>query len=143
MVNAHTQTLHSPDGTPVCNVAFDLSSEQLSAAAYACAEMIVERNRGHELEIDDVLALRELTGVRDELDALAAVGADAGLLLTLGRFIALHDAVDEWVVSRRGRDWLRNDDEDALPVAAAMLGPMASLREQAVSVTLGYEAASS
>lgn len=143
MVNAHTQTLHAPDGTPVCNVAFDLSTEQLVAAAYACAEMLVERNRGHELEIDDVLALRELTGVRDELDGLAAAGANASLLLTLARFVALHDAVDEWVHTRRDRDWLRKDDEDALPLAAGMLGPMASLREQAVTVTLGYEAASS
>jgi hypothetical protein len=143
MVNAHTQTLYAPDGTPVCNVAFDLSHEQLSAAAHACAEMLIERNRGHELEIDDVLALRELTGIRDELDALAAGSGNASLLLPLGRFIALHDAVDEWVVSRRGRDWLRKDDDEALPYAGGMLGPMASLREQAVTVTLGYEAASS
>ena len=143
MVNAYTQTLHAPYVTPVCNVAFDLSVDQLASAAHACAEMVLERNRGHALEIDDVLALRELTGVRDELDRLASAGGHASLLITFARFVALHDAVDEWVVSRRGRDWLRKADEDALPFAAGMLGPMAALREQAVAVTLSYEAASS
>ena len=31
MVNAEIQTLHEPDGTPVTNVTFDLSTLQLGA----------------------------------------------------------------------------------------------------------------
>ena len=136
MVNEEIQQLHDPDGTPVCNVGFDLSAAQLSAAAYAVGEILVERHRGQALETDDVLALRELTGVRDELQVLADADAHARLLLTLARFIALHDAVDEYVVTRTGRDWLRDADREALPVAGALLAPMAVLRADAVAAVL-------
>ena len=137
MVNEEIQQLHEPDGTPVCNVGFDLSAAQLSAASHAVGEMLIERHRGQELEIDDVLALRELTGVRDELQVLADAGAHARLTLTLGRFIALHDAVDEYVCSRTGRDWLRDADREALPLVGALLAPMASLRADALAAVLG------
>src|SRR5438105_1386617 len=128
MVNASIQTLHEPDGTPVTNVLFDLSAEQLTAASHALGEILIERHRGASLEIDDVLALRELTSVRDEVDRLAGAHANATLVMPLGRLIALHDASDEYVVSRTGRDWLREADHEALPLVGAMLDPMASLR---------------
>ena len=136
MVNAEIHTLLDPDGLPVCNVGFDLSAEQLSAASYATGEMLVERHRGQALETDDVLALRELTSVRDELQVLADAGGHAHLTMPLARFIALHDAVDEWVCTRTGRDWLREDDRAALPLTGALLGPMASLRGDAVAAVL-------
>ena len=142
MVNAGIHTLHEPDGTPVCNVVFDLSLEQLAAASHASGEIVLERHRGQDLEADDVLALRELTGVRDELSRLAAVGGHATLVMTLGRFIALHDAVDEWVTSRTGREWLRKADRDALPFAGGLLAPMAALRGRALSAALATPAAS-
>ena len=136
MVNAEIQTLSEPDGTPVTNVAFDLSHDQLAAASHAVGEIVLERHRGQALEIDDVLALRELTGVRDELGRLTEAAANATVLLPLGRFIALHDAVDEWVCTRTGRDWLRDADREALPLAGALLGPMADLRTDAVAAVL-------
>ena len=136
MVNEEIQQLHEPDGTPVCNVGFDLSAAQLTAASYALGEMLVERHRGQELEIDDVLALRELTSVRDELHSLATAGGHAHLTMPLARFIALHEAVDEWVCTRTGRDWLRDADRDALPLTGALLGPMADLRADAVAAVL-------
>ena len=143
MINGEITTLHEPDGTPVCNVAFDVSTEQLSAAAYAVGETVLERHRGASLETDDVLALRELTGVRDEVDRLHSAGGHARIILPLGRFIALHDALDEYVVSRTERDWLRKADEDALPLLDAMLGPASALRADAVAATLNAQTASS
>lgn len=142
MVNAEIQTLHEPDGTPVTNVTFDLSSVQLGAASYALGEMILERHRGADLEVDDVLALRDLTIVRDDFSRLADAGVNATVLMTLGRLIAFHDAADEWVNSRTDRGWLREADTEALPYVGAMLGPMASLREGAVAAALGSTAAS-
>ena len=136
MVNAEIHTLHDPDGLPVCNVGFDLSADQLSAASYAAGEMLIERHRGQALEIDDVLALRELTSVRDELGTLAVAGGHAHMTMPLARFIALHDAVDEWVCTRTGRDWLRDDDREALPFNGALIGPMADLRADAVAAVL-------
>ena len=136
MVNAEIHTLHDPDGLPVCNVGFDLSAAQLSAASYATGEMLIERHRGQELDVDGVLALRQLTSVRDELHTLAEAGAHARLTMPLARFIALHDAVDEWVCTRTGRDWLRDDDREALPFTGALLGPLADLRADAVAAVL-------
>jgi len=143
MVNAEIQTLSEPDGTPVTNVAFDLSRDQLAAASYALGDVVLERHRGQSLEIDDVLALRELTGVRDEVERLAGAGGHATMLMTLGRFIALHDAVDQWVQSRHDRGWGREADDEAMPYLGAMLGPMADLRGRALTATLGGSEATS
>ena len=136
MVNAEIRTLHEPDGTPVCNAAFDLSAQQLSAAARACADVLTERHRGEALETDAVLALRELTSVCDELGGLAEAGSNATVVLPLARLVALHDALHDWVVSRTERDWLRDDERDDLPVIAAKLPPMGRLREDGLRATL-------
>src|SRR3712207_5696581 len=142
MVNVEIQMLQAPDGTPVCNTAFDLSGGQLEAASHAVGEIVLERHRGQALETDDVLALRELTGVRDELDRLLGAGGHARVVLPLGRFSALHDALDEWVVSRNDRGWGRKADEDALPLLTALLTPRAALRREALAATLNAGTAS-
>jgi hypothetical protein len=141
MVNAEVHTLHDPDGAPVFNVAFDLSRDQLGATSHACGEMVLERHRGDALEVDDVLALRELTSVRDELARLSDAGGHATLVMTLGRFIALHDATDDWVHSRTGRGWLRDADREALPLVGALLEPMADLRARALTAALDRDSA--
>jgi hypothetical protein len=143
MVNAEIRTLHEPDGSPVCNAAFDLSVEQLAAAAHASGEIRTERHRGETLDTDAVLALRELTGVCDELHRLAEPGAHATVVLPLARLVALHDALDEWVVSRRERGWLREDDEATLAIVDAMLAPMGALRADGLVATLGSRAETS
>jgi hypothetical protein len=140
MVNAEIRTLHEPDGTPVCNAAFDLSVEQLAAAARACGDVLTERHRGESLDTDDVLALRELTGVSDELHRLSEAGGHATVVLPLARLVALHDALHEWVASRSERDWLREEEQEQLPVIEAMLGPMGDLRAEALHATLGSRA---
>ena len=143
MVNVEIGTLVDPDGTPVTNVAFDLSATQLQACAHAIAEVLLERHRGATLDVDGVLALRELTALRDELDRLAAAEAHAALVLPLARLIALHDALDEYVVTRSGSDRLREADDAALPVVGALLAPMAELRGDALAAALGTAAPSS
>jgi hypothetical protein len=142
MVNAEIRTLQDPDGTPVCNAAFDLSIDQLRAAAHAAGEVRVERHRGEMLSTDDVLALRELTSVCDELERLADAGGHATVVLPLARFVALHDALAEWVATRAERGWLREADDDAFPFVDAVLDPMASLRADALRATLGADAPS-
>lgn len=139
MVNAQVRTLHEPDGTPVTNLAFDLSHVQVGSASHACGEMLLERHRGQALDTDDVLALRQLTAVCDELHRLSEVQANAHVVLPLARFIVLHETVDEWVHSRTERDWLRKADEDAMPVLEAMLGPMDVLRAEAVESALSAD----
>src|SRR3954451_24905682 len=110
MVNEEIHTLHDADGTPVCNVSFDLSAAQLAAAARAVEAIRLERHRHLELSTDDVLALRELTGLSDELHRLAEHDANATVVLPLARFVALHDALAEWLHTIAERGWMREDD---------------------------------
>ena len=137
MIDAQITTLAALDGSPVTNVAFALSAAQLAAAAHATGAVVLDRHRGVELDVEGVLALRELTSVRDELDDLAGAEGHATVVMTLARFVVLHDAVDEWVLSRTGSDLLREADLEALPFAAALLAPMAALRADAVQAALG------
>jgi hypothetical protein len=136
MINAQIHTLREPDGSPVANVAFDLSAEQLAAASHALVEVVHDRHRHEALETDDVLALRELTAVRDEFERLVAAEGHATLVMMLARLIVLHDALDEYVAAQAERDWRREADREALPVLEAMLGPLAGLRADAVAEAL-------
>jgi hypothetical protein len=140
MVHAEIRTLHAADGTPVCNVSFDLSAEQLQAMVRAVEAMRLHRHQNAELSTDDVLALRELTSVSDELHRLAEPGAHATVVLPLARFAALHDALGEWVRVADERGWMREDDAAIYPLIAALLDPMASLREEALHAVLGDSA---
>jgi hypothetical protein len=137
MVNEEIRTLHDADGTPVCNVSFDLSGAQLAAAARAVEAVRIERHRHQELSTDDVLALRELTGLSDELHRLAEHGANGTVVLQLARFVALHDALVEWLHAAEERGWMREDDEAAQPFIAALVDPMATLRADALHAVLG------
>lgn len=137
MVNAEIRTLHAADGTPVCNVSFDLSAMQVSAAVQAVDATRLHRHQNAELSTDDVLALRELTSVSDELHRLAEGAANATVVLPLARFTALHDAVGEWVHLHDDRGWMREDDAAVHPVVAALLDPMAALRADALHAVLG------
>jgi hypothetical protein len=143
MVNAELRTLHATDGTPVCNVSFDLSNAQLAATAQSVEATRLDRHRNLELSTDDVLALRELTGISDELHRLAEPGAHGTVVLPLGRFAALHDALAEWVHAADARGWMREDDAAIHPIVAALLDPMAELRADAVQAVLGAGAEAS
>ena len=140
MVNAEIRTLHAADGTPVCNVSFDFSAEQLQATARAVEATRLFRHQNQELSTDDVLALRELTSVSDELHRLAEPGAHATVVLPLARFAGLHDALTEWVHVQDERGWMREDDAAIHPMIAALLDPMAGLREEALQAVLGDSA---
>jgi hypothetical protein len=137
MVNAEIRTLHAADGTPVCNVSFDLSAEQLRATVRAVEATRLQRHQNAELSTDDVLALREMTSLADELHRLAEPGANATAVFPLARFVALHDALGEWVLHHDERGWMREDDAAVHPLVAALLDPMASLREDALRDVLG------
>lgn len=137
MVNSEVRILHDADGTPVANVSFDLSAEQLAATARVAEAVRVARHQNLELSTDDVLAMRELTGVADELHRLAEHGAHGTVVLPLARFSALHDALSEWVHDADERGWMREDEAAVHPMIDALLGPMADLRAEALHAVLG------
>src|SRR5919197_6046637 len=136
MINPEVRTLHEADGTPVCNVSFDLSAEQLAAAVQAVEAVRLARHRDEALGTDDVLALRELTSVSDELHRLAEHGAHATLVLPLARFVALHDALGEWVHALDERGWMRDEEREPWTLIEPLLEPMAQLRAEALHAAL-------
>ena len=140
MVNPEIRTLHEADGTPVCNVSFDLSAAQLAAAAQAVEAVRLARHRHESLSTDDVLALRELTSVSDELQRLSEHDAHATLVLPLARFAALHDALGEWTHELGARGWMREDEQEPFAMVEALIEPMASLRARALQAALGETA---
>lgn len=140
MVNPELHMLHEADGHPVCNVSFDLSADQIASAAHAVEAVRLERHRHQALGTDDVLALRELTSLSDQLHDLAEQHAHASLLLTLARFTALHDALGEWVHAADDRGWMREDDHGHYARVDALLDPMAHLRADALQAVLGESA---
>jgi hypothetical protein len=140
MVNPELHMLHDAEGHPVCNVSFDLSADQITSAAHVVEAVRLERHRHEVLSTDDVLALRELTGLSDQLHDLAEQHAHASLLLTLARFTALHDALAEWVHVADERGWMRDDDREHHARVDALLDPMAQLRANALQTVLGETA---
>jgi hypothetical protein len=59
------------DGEPVVLACFDLGDAEIAASAHAVAVTSRERFRTASLSVDDVLELRELTALVEELRDLA------------------------------------------------------------------------
>src|SRR5918996_3879271 len=99
MVNAHVDISQGLDGEPVVLACFDLSEEELAASAHA-VKAVAERFRAEELSVDDVLELRELTALADELADLALRPGMQTVVLRPARLSAYRGAVAHFIESR-------------------------------------------
>jgi hypothetical protein len=128
----------SLDGTPVVEVTVDLAAAQLSAAAHAVRSMVDERYRLVPLEsADDILAMRELTALQDELDALALPGAVNRLTLTVAAAGRLRGALEDFAASRSVDGvLLREGDAEALPGVYAIVDGIADAHAAALRAAL-------
>ena len=113
---------------------FDLSPEELAAAAHAVAATSAERFRISELSSDDVLELRELTALTDELGELS--GGASTVVLKPARLSALRDAVTIFVESRERAEWIREEDRQPLALLREMLFPLEQLSAEATRAAL-------
>jgi hypothetical protein len=68
MQHVHIDISRGLDGERVVLACFDLREEELAAAARAVAAIAAERYRTPRISADDVLELRELTALKDELE---------------------------------------------------------------------------
>jgi crotonobetainyl-CoA:carnitine CoA-transferase CaiB-like acyl-CoA transferase len=140
MVNARIEITQDLDGQPVVLACFDLSEAEIAASAHAVAAARTERYRTAEMGVDDVLAMRELTAVADDLDALARVPGASTVVLRPARLTAFRAALEEYVGARDEADWLREDDARHLPAARSLLLPLADLAADALRAALSPEA---
>jgi hypothetical protein len=140
MVNARIDITQDLDGAVVVLACFDLSEAEIAAAAHAVAAARTERWRYVEMTADDVLAMRELTAVADDLDALAHMPGASTVVLRPARLTAFRAALEDYVGARDEADWVREDDLRHLPAARALLFPLADLAAEAVRAALSPEA---
>ena len=138
MIAHHVHLRPTLDGSRVVDVTMDLTADQLSAGAHAVRHVVDDRYRVATLEsADEILAMRELTSLADELRSLVVPGAIAQLTLTIagtGRFReALEDflrlVTDDEAIAREG-------DSEAMPHVFAIVDGVADAHAEAMRTAL-------
>jgi hypothetical protein len=135
MLNAHVDISRGLDGEPVVLACFDLGEEQLGASAYAVAAT-AERFRTAEMSVDDVMELRELTLLSDELADLALRPGMRTVVLRPARLTVYRDAIARFVESRDEAEWVREEDREPLARVRALLHPLEDLCGDALRAAL-------
>jgi hypothetical protein len=120
------------DGGAVVLACVDLVEEDVRASAHAVRATVEERFRVPAISADDVLELRELTGLADELGAPGVEGAVRTLVMGPPRLKVYREAVTAFVDSRDQADWLREEDREPLMRVRELLPGLAQLCEEAI-----------
>ena len=136
MHHARIDITQGLDGEAVVLACFDLGADEIGASAHAVKTVAGERYRNHEMSVDDVLELRELTALTDELaDHLLAEGIRT-LVMRPSRLNAWRDALTHFVESRDEAEWTREDDRVSLPLVRELLWPLGDLCADAMRAAL-------
>ena len=83
---------------------------------------------------DEVLELRELTALADELGELS--GGAGTVVMRPARLSVYRDAITRFVESRDEADWVREEDLEPLSVLRPLLGPLEQLCAEAMRAAL-------
>jgi hypothetical protein len=136
MLNARVDISHDLEGEPLVLACFDLDADQIAAASHAVAAMAAERFRPVSMSVDDVLELRELTALADEL---AGHGPEPGLrtlVLRPARLSALRDSIARFVEARDEQEWVREEDREPLARLRGLIVPLEELSAEALRAAL-------
>jgi hypothetical protein len=136
MLHARIDITQGLDGEPVVLALFDLIDDEIGASAHAVRAISGERFRTASMSVDDVLELRELTALADELADLASRAGMSTVVLRPARLSAFRNALTHFVESRDEADWTREEDRAALPVARELLWPLGELAADAMRAAL-------
>jgi hypothetical protein len=140
MINGRIDTTRDLEGHAVVLAVFDVTEADTSASAHAVAAVRAERYRNAEMTADDVLAMRELTALADELGALAGRGGAGTLVLRPARLTVMRDALDAFVTGRDEAEWMREEDREPLAIARGLLWPLSDLCSDALRAALAASA---
>jgi hypothetical protein len=140
MINAHIDISQGLDGEPVVLACFDLSEEQLGASAHAVKAASAEQYRTVEMAVDDVLELRELTALSDELADLALRPGMCTVVLRPARLSVYRDAIARFVETRDDAEWIREEDREPLARVRGLLAGLEDLSADAVRAALSGSA---
>ncbi len=155
MQHAHIDISRGLDGEPVVLACFGLREDEVAAAARAVAAIAAERYRTPRISADDVLELRELTALADELDHGSPAieqghgvdpgqGAEPGqrvrtLVFQPARLCALRDAVAAFVDARDDSEWVGHEDRGPLALLRGLVIPLEQLCADAMRAALSPE----
>jgi hypothetical protein len=134
MLNARIDISTDLEGEPVVFACVDLDERELAASAHAVSAVAAERFRRSDLSADQVLQLRELTALADELGELT--GGAGTVVLRPARLSAFTEAVAGFVQSRDDAEWIREEDREPFALLRAMLDPLERLNAEAVRSAL-------
>ena len=135
MVNAHVDISQGLDGEPVVLACFDLGEGELAASAHAVAAT-ADRFRATEMSVDDVIELRELTALSDELADLALRPGMRTVVLRPARLTMYRDSIARFVEACDEAEWTREEDREALARVRALLYPLEDLCADALRAAL-------
>jgi hypothetical protein len=124
------------DGEPVVHACIDLDEADVAASAHAVGATAAERFRMSRISADDVLELRELTALRDELSEPAPAPGVRTLALRPARLSVYRDALAAFVESREQAEWLREEDREPLARAHELLPLLEELCAEAMRAAL-------
>jgi hypothetical protein len=136
MHHARIDVTQGLDGEAVVLAVFDLGAEEIAASAHAVRTVSRERFANVEMSSDDVLELRELTALADELADQQRTEGIRTLVMRPSRLNAWRDALTHFVESRDEAEWAREDDLKAHPLVRALLWPLGDLCADAMRAAL-------
>lgn len=151
MQDAHIDISRGLDGEHVVLACFGLREDEAAAAARAVAATAAERYRTPRISADDVLELRELTALTDELEHGSPAadsdrtiepgtgGAIRRLVFRPARLSVLRDSVAAFVESRDEAEWIRDEDRETLALLRGLLFPLEQLCTDAMRAALSPE----
>ena len=142
MLNPHIDISQGLDGEPVVLACFDLGDEHLAASSHAVAAVSGERFRTAEMSADDVLDLRELTALSDELADLSLRQGMRTVVLRPARLTVYRDALAHFVESRDDAEWIRDEDREPLALVRGLLLELEDLCGAALRAALSGRSAS-
>ena len=105
---------------------FDLSELEIASVAHAVNVSRTEQFRNEELSADDVVAMRELTALADQLT----------VEMILVCLVALRDTLAAFVEHRDEAGFTREEDRDAYATAMALALPLGDLAAEALRAAL-------
>jgi hypothetical protein len=134
MERAHVDISPDLEGQPVVFACFDLAEAEIAASGHAVSASATERFRTSDMSSDDVLELRELTTIADELREL--VGGAGTVVMRPARLSAFREALATFVESRDEAEWLREEDREPLVQVRGLLYPLEQLAVEATRAAL-------
>ena len=133
MLPHHIEVGTDAEGHRSVTTTFDLGPEQAGAAAHAVRVIRDVRYRTAEMSADDVLAMRDMTSLADELGDLQALDGRSHVSASVARLGVLRGVLEEFASAEHLE---REGDAAARPFVISLVDSVAELHAEAVHTAL-------